>query len=105
MAAHGNGFAGLDLEADVAQDPVFVFVGEPDVVELHGGGRWWKGPGLGGRLDSHGRIEQFKDSLGRGPGGLHDFVFFAQVLNGTEKSHAILEEGHQYTDLNSTTAD
>ena len=39
VAHHRDGLAGLDAEADVAQHPVFVFVGEPDVVEFDGGGR------------------------------------------------------------------
>ncbi len=105
VAHHGDGLAGLDAEADVAQHPVLVFVGEPDVVELHGGGRSRKGRGLGGRLDLHGRVEQLENALGRGHGGLHDVVLFAQILNGAEESHAILEESHQHADLDSAAAD
>ena len=39
VAHHGDRLAGLDAEADVAQHPVFVLVGEPDVIELDRRGR------------------------------------------------------------------
>ncbi len=39
VADHRDGFAGLDAEADVAQHPVLIFIGEPDVVEFDGGDR------------------------------------------------------------------
>ena len=75
------------------------------MIEFDSGGRAWKGRGLGGRLDLHGRVDELEDALGRRHGGLHDVVLFAQILNRAEKSHAILEEGYQHTDLNRASAD
>src|SRR5580704_1870044 len=74
MADYCNGLAGLNAEADVAQDPIIVLVREPDVVEFHGHGQLWKRRRLCGGLDEHRRIEQLEDALGRGHGSLHDVV-------------------------------
>ncbi len=104
VAHHGNGLARFDAEADVVQDPIFAVVGEPHVVEFHGCGRLRKGHGLSGRLDLNRGVQQLEHALGRGHGRLHDVVLFAQILDGAEKSHAVLEEGHHHADLESAAA-
>ena len=64
-------------EADVAQHPVFVLVGEPDVVEFDGGGSAGQGRGLSGRQDLARRVEQLEDALGRRPWRACRMLYFS----------------------------
>ena len=50
-ADDGEGLAGFDAEGEVFDDPVFVFVGKPDVFEFDGAVEFGGDDGGGGVLD------------------------------------------------------
>ena len=66
---------------------------------IAGTARGWAGDWI-----AHRRVQQLEDALGGGHGRLHDVVLFAQILNGAEESHAVLEEGHHHADLDGAAA-
>ncbi len=82
----------------IAQDPVLAFVGEPDVVELD---RRLLNPdgGRSCRIDDLGLgVEKLEDALGCRHRGLQDVVLFAEILDGPEEPHSVLEERHQHAE-------
>ncbi len=121
VADDGDGLAGFEREADVAQDPVgcgghFVRrlcrlcsagrAGTPSLHERcrrtrHGRIHSSRPCGLlryRGRGDFYFRIEQLEHALARCHGRLQDVVLFAEVLNRAEKSLRVLHERDQHAE-------
>src|ERR1043166_796455 len=105
VAHDGDRLAGINAETDVTQDPVFVLVCEPDVLELDGQRALWKRAGIGRRGDARRGIEQTEDAFARRHRRLKDVVFFAEVLDGTEEAQPVLKKGNQHAEGNRAGAD
>src|SRR5713226_1071364 len=88
----GDSFSGQNLEADIREHPVLVFVCEPDMIELDGSGCLRERDRLRRRGNAYRSIEQLENAFGRGHGRLQNVVFFAQILNGPEETQSELEE-------------
>ena len=99
VAHHGDGLARLDAEADVARAPSLRLCrrtrrGRTRRPRAPPETAWrWAGDWI-----SHRRVQQLEDALGGRHGRLQDVVLLAQILNGPEESHAVLEKGHQHAE-------
>ena len=97
VAHDGDGLARLDAEADVAQHPVFVLVGEPDVVEFDaraaasGTARGAAGGRISAGVSSSLKMRS-DDAMAR----LQDVVLLAQILNRAEEAQPILQKRHHH---------
>ena len=83
----------LGAEGNVAQDPLFPFVGEPHPAELDGAVDALPGHGTAGRLRLG--IHQLEDALGGGHGHLHGGVLLGEVADGHEEAGHVLQHRHQ----------
>ena len=82
----------LDDKADIPQDVVFVVVGEPHVPELNAPLDFLRPNRLLRIADQRLFIQQSKDLLRRGHGGLQSGQLLRQILNGLKKSLDVLQE-------------
>ncbi len=101
VSHHGDGFAGRDGEAHVAQHPILIVVCEPDAVEFDGGDRAGRFGRRGRREHRGGRIEQLENALARCHGGLQNVVLFAEILYRAEEAQAVLQEGRHHAESQS----
>src|SRR5579859_4015890 len=49
-------------------------------------------------IDGNGLVEELEDALGSGHGGLQDVEFFAEVLDGAEKTGGVHGEGGEHAE-------
>ena len=120
MAHDRSNFIWRDGEADVAQNPfhgvvidpftalhlcargvVETLIRKPDVAEFNAAAAIARARSC--RRDYLRRcVEQFKNALAGGHGGLQNIVFFAEILNGPEESLRVLNERDQHTQCDRT---
>ena len=106
VADDGDGFAGFDAETHVAQHPVLVFVGEPDVIEFDGRRAFGKRRGAGAATRSAAGVSSsLKTRSLAAMARLQDVVFVAQILNGAEETQAVLKERDQHAERQMRRAD
>ena len=101
VADYCDGLARLDRQLNVPEDPILLFVREPNIAKLDPPGLRAGCDGRNGlrrRLDCDRRVEQLEDALGAGHGALQNIVLIAEVLDGLEEALGILNKSHQDAD-------
>src|SRR5215467_6757817 len=65
MPDDGDRLTRLNSEADVAEHPIVIFIGEPNPLEFDRGWRFWKRLGLDRRVNLNRGVDELKDTFGR----------------------------------------
>src|SRR5690606_8008074 len=102
-ADQSDGFARIDLEADILEHGTIGGIAENHVAEFDRAihvARELDGIGLVG--DRSGNIEHFGDAAARGHGALHDGILHGQRADRVEEALDVEDERHDDADLEAT---